>query len=137
MRASNRELASRPARELVEPSAGDEGIQRWLASARWRRGVDRALAPTKLMFAQWLILDAMSRLSAESNQPVSQIQVARKLGLGKATLCRMMQRLERRGLVDQEPAFGSPAYRIILSEAGKTAVRQGRLQIEAVSAAWS
>ena len=120
-------------RNLAEYSAGDEGIQRWLAAVRWRRRVERALAPLKLTLAQWLVLDASDRLICASNDAVSQIDVARYLEMDKATLCQVMQRLDRRGLVDQAPEFRGTAYRIYLSEAGKSAARQGRERVDAVS----
>jgi DNA-binding MarR family transcriptional regulator len=122
-------------RELDDLSAGDEWLQRWLAGQRWRRRAGRALKPLKLTFAQWLVLDATARLVRESNDAVSQSQVARHLQMEKATLCRVMQWLNRRGLVDQGPAFDSMAYRIFLTEVGRTLAKQGRLRVDAVSAA--
>jgi DNA-binding MarR family transcriptional regulator len=118
-------------------SAGDEGIRQWLAAQRWRRRAERALAPLQLTLPEWLILDASAWLIGESNDAVSQIQVGRQLEMDKATLSRVMQRLERRGLVDQAPQFRGTAYRIYLTEAGKSAARQGRDWVDAVSAGWS
>jgi DNA-binding MarR family transcriptional regulator len=112
------------------------GFQRWVAAQRWRRRAARALAPLRLTLAEWLVLDASDQLILESDDAVSQIQVGRHLELSKATLSRVMHRLERRGLVDQAPQFGGTAYRIYLSEAGKSAARAWRLRLEAVGAAW-
>jgi DNA-binding MarR family transcriptional regulator len=78
-----------------------------LAASRGTR-----LKPLKLTFAQWLVLDATARLVRESNDAVSQIQVARHLQMGKSTLCRVMHWLARSGLVDQAPAFAGPENRI-------------------------
>jgi DNA-binding MarR family transcriptional regulator len=97
--------------------------------------VERALRPLKLTFAQWLVLDATAWLICASNDAVSQIQVARHLQMEKATLCRVMRRLGRRGLVDQGPAYDSMAYRIFLTEVGQSLARQGRSRVDAVSAA--
>jgi hypothetical protein len=129
-------VAPELARDLDVPSAGDEGIRRWLASVRWRRGVERALAPLQLTFAQWLVLDALARLIHESNDAVSQAQLVRKLEMDKAALCRVMQRLQRRGLVDVGPDCCGPAYRILLSTAEGSMARQGRSLVDAVNAAW-
>jgi DNA-binding MarR family transcriptional regulator len=87
----------------------------------------------KLTLAQWLVLDASDRLICESNDAVSQIQVARRLEMNKTTVCQVMQTLERRGLVDQAPQFRGTAYRIYLTEAGKSAARQGRDWVESKS----
>jgi DNA-binding MarR family transcriptional regulator len=122
--------------DLEDFSAGAEAMQRWFTARRWRRDVERALAPLKLTLPQWLALDAMERLICELKDAVSQAQVGRYLEIDKATLCQVMQRLERRGFVDQAPEFGGSAYRIYLTAAGRRAVQHGRLQVEAVSAAW-
>lgn len=122
--------------DLHQISAGDEGIQRWLAGVRWQRRAERALKPLKLTFAQWLVLDAMARLIRQSNDAVSQIQVARHLQMGAPTLCRVMQWLDRAGLVDQAPAFPGPENRIFLTAIGESLARQGRARVDAVSAAW-
>jgi DNA-binding MarR family transcriptional regulator len=120
--------------ERHELSAGDEGIQRWLAGVRWRRRVERALKPLKLTLAQWRVLDAMARLIRESDDAVSQIQVARHIQMEKTTLCRVMRCLERRGLVDQAPEFSGTAYRIFLTEMGESLARQGRARVDGASA---
>ena len=124
-----------PSEGLADLSPGDEWIQRWLAGERWRLRVERALRPSKVTFSQWRVLDALARLIDETNDAVSQIQVARHLQMGKTTLCGVLQRLERRGLVDQAPAFSSTANRIFLTEVGKDLARQGRSRLDAVSAA--
>jgi DNA-binding MarR family transcriptional regulator len=124
-------------RDVHGLSAGDEWIRRWLACLLWQRRAGRALKPLKLTFTQWLVLDAMAGLIREYNDAVSQIQVARHLQMGKATVCRVMQRLARKGLVDQAPEFTGPSYRIHLTKVGDSLTRQGRSQIDAVSAAWS
>lgn len=116
-----------------EQTAGEEAIERWLVALRWRRGVERALAPLRLTLAQWLVLDALARLIRETNDAVSQSQVARHLEMDRATVCQVMQRLERRGLVDQAPEFEGPAYRIYLTDVGKNAARQGRARVQEVS----
>jgi DNA-binding MarR family transcriptional regulator len=118
---------------LPELSAGDEWIQRWLTGLRWRRRAERALKPLKLTFAQWRALDAIARLIGESGDAVSQIQVARRIQMDKTTLCRVLQCLGRRGLVDQAPACPGTANRIFLTEVGENLARHGRAKVDAVS----
>ncbi|MEO8177394.1 MAG: MarR family transcriptional regulator [Deltaproteobacteria bacterium] len=132
MKESESTEAPELSRELDEHSVGDEELQRWLAARRWQRRMARALAPLKLTLAQWLVLNTLARLIRESNDAVSQILVGRHLEMDKATLCTLMQKLDRRGLVDRAPEFGGSAYRIYLSPAGRTAARQGRLRVDAI-----
>jgi DNA-binding MarR family transcriptional regulator len=123
-----------PLVELHELDAGDEWNQRWLANLRWRRRVERALKPLKVTFAQWLVLDAMERLIRQSHDAVSQRQVAQHLQMGTASLCRLMQCLERKALVDQAPSFACTANRIFLSDEGENLARRGRARLEALGA---
>jgi len=120
---------------LDEHGAVDERIERWLAAQRWRRRVERVLAP--LTLTQWLVLDALARMIRESGDAVSQMQVARRLEMNKTCVCQAMQRLDAMGLVDRGPEFESSAYRVYLTEAGENAVRQARLRVDDRSPGWS
>ena len=56
---------------------------RWLAVVRWRRAVERVLAPYGLSFTQWLVLDATRYLIAEKGAAVNQNEVSTQLaGVG-------------------------------------------------------
>ena len=109
-------------------------IHRWQRARRWRRRVEAELSPLGLTLAQWLVLDAIATLILETADAVSQVQVARRLEMDKATLSRVMDVLVRRHLIDRAPSYPDPAYRIYLTELGKGAAAQGRARVETASA---
>ena len=112
---------------------GAAWVQQWLATTRWRRRVDGALARLDLTLVQWLVLDSLDAVFRQTQDPVSQVQVCRRLELGKASVSRLMWHLARRGLIDSAPAFGSPEHRIYLTDEGALLLEQGRAVVEMVS----
>jgi DNA-binding MarR family transcriptional regulator len=110
-------------------------LRHWQRAMRWRRRVERDLRSLELTLAQWLVLDAMSTLFGETNDAVSQIQVARRLEMDKATLSQVMNGLDRRGLVDRGLSFPGPECRIYLTRIGAKLAARGRAVIAAASAA--
>jgi DNA-binding MarR family transcriptional regulator len=111
----------------------EKWVQHWLAAMRWRRRVDVALARVDLSFSQWLVLDSIAALHRQTSDAVSQIQVARRLELGPASVSRLMTVLEQRGLVDRAPAYPTTENRIYLTNKGKHLVAQGQVVVEMVS----
>jgi len=121
-------------------SEGEEGrrdgqawVRRWLAAMRWQRRVEGVLARFDLSFAQWLVLDCVATIHRETRDAVSQVQVGRRLELGKGSISRLMTRLDRRGLTDIAPAWPTKEYRIYLTAKGKELVAQGWAVVELVS----
>ncbi|HEU4582237.1 MAG TPA: MarR family transcriptional regulator [Polyangiaceae bacterium] len=108
-------------------------LQHWLAARRWQRRVERALARFDLSFFQWLVLDSLAILHRETSDAVSQVQVCRRLELGKASISRLMTRLEGRGLVDIAPAWPTKEYRIYLTREGEALLAEGAVVVEMVS----
>jgi len=109
-------------------------LDRWRSACRWRRRVEAELRHLELTLAQWRVLDALATLLRETRDAVSQLEVAQRLEMDKATTSQVLRGLERRGLVDIGPAFGGPANRIILTKRGKSAAAQGHTVVESVSA---
>ncbi len=69
------------------------GQQMNMASKVWRQALDARLKPLGLTQAQWLCLLELRR--AES--PLTQNDIAGRLGIEAATLVRLLDRLEQRG----------------------------------------
>jgi len=113
--------------------SGPAWVQHWLAALRWERRVEAALAHLNLSFAQWLVLDCLETIRRETGDAVSQVQVGRRLELGKGSVSRWMARLDRRGLIDVAPAWPTKEYRIYLTRDGEALVAQGRVVVEMVS----
>jgi DNA-binding MarR family transcriptional regulator len=108
-------------------------VQHWLAAMRWQRRVEWALARFDLSFFQWLVLDSLATIHRETRDAVSQVQVSRRLELGRASISRLMARLDRRGLVDIAPAWPTKEYRIYLTQKGKALLAEGAVVVEMVS----
>ena len=112
---------------------GEAWVQHWLAAMRWQRRVEALLARFGLSLAQWLVLDALATIRGETMDAVSQVQVCRRLGLGKGSVSRVMTRLDQRGLVDIAPAWPTKEYRIYLTREGTELLEQGWRLVELVS----
>lgn len=110
-----------------------EGKERWLAAMRWRRQIEELLQPFELTFARWLVLEATDELVREQDEPVTQSAVAARCELDKMTVSQVMRTLTERGLVDRGPAFGRPAYRLLLTPAGKKIAAKVRARLQADS----
>jgi DNA-binding MarR family transcriptional regulator len=93
---------------------------------RWRRDVERALAPVGLTFTQWLVLEATADLVREIDDAVSQAEVARRTEIDKMTTSQVMKTLESKGLVDRGPDLTGRAYRIWVTTRGSQLARRAR-----------
>lgn len=82
----------------------------------WKAAVDRRLKYLGLSQASWTTIAAI----AKAERPMSQIELANRLGVEAATMVSMIDRLVRAQLVTREP---SPSDRriklIVLTEAGR------------------
>ena len=70
-------------------------------SARgWRLAVDRRLKHLGLSQAGWMTVAMIAKAAA----PLSQIELAQRLGIEGATLAAMLDRLARAGLIQRQPS---------------------------------
>jgi DNA-binding MarR family transcriptional regulator len=120
--------------QVGEPSVTDTHKARWKAAMRWRRGVDVALARTGLTFTQWLVLDALRELIAETDDAAIQIEVAARVELDQGTVSLVMRTLADKGLVDRAPDITGRAWRIYLTEPAERLLREAADEIETRSA---
>ena len=104
--------------EFESASLG-RAVELWRAAQRWRRRIDRALAPFELTLTQWLVLRSTAVLVDESDDATSQTAVAARAQIDPMSVSRVMQGLEVRGLVDRGPEFSGPAYRVFVTASGK------------------
>lgn len=68
----------------------------------WRIEIDRRLSPFGLTESRWLILMHLSRLGA----PITQIELANKVGVKGPTLVRTLDWLEAEGLIERRLVSG-------------------------------
>lgn len=68
-------------------------------SRQWRRRLDMQFRDLGLSQARWGVILELSR-----HEEVTQIELARALGIEGATLVRLLDGLERAGLVERQPS---------------------------------
>ncbi len=80
----------------------------------WRQAIDRRLRYLGVSQASWMTI-AMAKASS----PLSQSELAEKLGIEGATMVAMLDRLAKAGLVVREPCSSDRRInRVVLTEAG-------------------
>lgn len=77
-------------------SAESFGLQMHLTAHDWRNALDRRLRPLGLSRATWLLLAIVSR-----SEGLSQRELASRLGLEGASVVRLVDRLEKEGLIER------------------------------------
>ena len=96
--------------------------------------MERALWSSGVTFAEWVTLQTMEWLIAETGDAVSQSDVARRMTLTRATISLLMRRLDDKALVDRDCSASGPALRIWLHTKATRLLKRFREPIEAVSA---
>jgi DNA-binding MarR family transcriptional regulator len=107
----------------------------WLAAMRWRRRIQSVCRGPGLTFSQWLLLDSIRQLTAETGDAVIQAQIAARLELDQATVSELTQRLEAKGLLSRGVDITGKAWRVVLTETAERMLRQLDVSIESASAA--
>lgn len=108
---------------LPHPSFGSLVAQ---TGRQWRRTVDRLLQPFGLTQATWLPLLHLSRADA----PLRQKDLADLLAVDNSALVRILDRLQKEGLVERREGSDRRAKELHVTQAGRdTAAR-----VEAVGA---
>jgi DNA-binding MarR family transcriptional regulator len=102
----------------------------------WRREAEKGLAGVELTLTQWIVLDATRALVQSTRDAVSQNDVALHTEIDRMTVSQVMRNLDSAGLVDRGPDMHGRAYRILVTDKGDRAAKQGAARLETASAAW-
>jgi len=110
-------------KQRADEQAAQRGVldafDRWCRAMSWQRAVDRALHPLGLTHTQyWLLLNAQ-QMEDETNDAVSQQQIAEAARLDKMTVSYLARKLESRGLLSRGPSYEGPAVRVIVTAKGR------------------
>ena len=105
----------------------------WLAAMRWRKQIQAACVVQGLAFPQWLLLDAIRQLIAETEDAVIQAQIAARLELDQARVSEVTRQLEAKGLVDRRDDTTGKAWRVILTEKAQRLLGELEATVESVS----
>ncbi len=82
----------------------------------WRQAIDRRLKYLGVSQASWMSI----AVAAKALQPLSQSELAEKLGVEGATMVAMVDRLVKAGLVKREPSTADRRIkRVVVTEAGQ------------------
>jgi MarR family transcriptional regulator, transcriptional regulator for hemolysin len=85
------------------------------ASRAWRQALDRRLKYLGVSQASWMTI----AVTAKARAPLSQSELADRLGVEGATMVAMVDRLVKAGLVIREPSTTDRRVkRVVLTEAG-------------------
>jgi MarR family transcriptional regulator, transcriptional regulator for hemolysin len=100
------------------------------ATARsWRHAVDRRLKASGVTQASWMAI----AVAAKARTPLSQSQLAERLGVEGATMVAMMDRLVKAGLLERQPSENDRRVnRVIVTEAGARLANAVRADAAAV-----
>jgi MarR family transcriptional regulator for hemolysin len=89
-------------------------------SRRWRARLDERLRQTGLTQARWVVLLQLSRVG-----PVAQRELAERLGIEGPTLVRVLDNLEKQGLVERRPCDGDKRVKEIhLTDAARPLIEK-------------
>lgn len=92
----------------------------------WRRVIDAELARTGLTDATWTPLVHL----AIAGDGISQTELAARVGLDASTLVRLIDKLQKRGLLERQPDPNDRrARRLVLTPAGDEEVREIRQRL--------
>ncbi|MEA3150999.1 MAG: MarR family transcriptional regulator, transcriptional regulator for hemolysin [Gammaproteobacteria bacterium] len=81
----------------------------------WRQAIDRRLRYRGVSEASWLTI----AVAAKASSPLSQSELAERLGVEGATMVAMLDRLVKAGLVVREPSSTDRRVnRVVLTDAG-------------------
>ena len=95
----------------------------------WRQAIDRRLKYLGVSQASWMTIVVASKAST----PLSQSELAERLGVEGATMVAMVDRLAKSGLVVRQPCQGDRRInRVVLTDAGTRLVETVKTEAAAV-----
>jgi len=100
-------------------------------SRAWRQALDRRLKYLGMSQASWMAI----AMAARAPTPMSQSELADRLGVEGATMVAMMDRLVKAGLVIREPSTTDRRInRVVLTQAGNSLYEKVRTEAAAFRA---
>ena len=103
--------------------------QRWIDSQRFKLRVRRLLAPERVSFTQWLVLEALDELEHPDQEGVCQAQVADRLAVSERVVCYTMSALYHRRFIERGPDDIAQFWGIGLTERGRRKLGQCRQRL--------
>ena len=91
----------------------------WGDARRFQDRVHAALSRHGFSFMEWLLLETVQELIDETDDAVSQADVARRTGASERVISYWMLRMTRCAAVDRAPTADGRAWRVILTSEGR------------------
>ena len=139
-RRAAEERRARVERAWCDDPAATQGVRvtdirkaQWLAAMRWRKQIQAVCAREGLAFPQWLLLDSIRQLIAETEDAVIQAQIAARLELDEPRVSEITRKLEEKGLVDRGEDITGKAWRVILTKKAARLLRELEASVELAS----
>ena len=122
---------------LPVEKATDEVLELWARAAEFRRRVNRLLRTHGATLSQWRLLHAAERLVEETDEMVSQLEIARRAKMDANTASALTFRLGEKGWLSWGPDCYDFAYRIFVTDEGKALLAATRgLLLAAATEIW-
>jgi MarR family transcriptional regulator for hemolysin len=94
----------------------------------WRLALDRRLKDLGLSQAGWMTI----AMAAKASEPLSQIELAQRIGVEGSTMVAMIDRLMKAGLLERQPSPTDRRVRlVVLTEAGNKLYDRVKTEAEA------
>lgn len=114
---------------MTQSSSLHLGFRFFSLARLWRRRIDRELAAAGLTDASWTPLIHL----AEAGTPLTQSDLAERVGIDGSSLVRIIDILETRGLLTRfVPPEDRRTRHLVMTEAGYAEVRALRLRLDAI-----
>jgi DNA-binding MarR family transcriptional regulator len=98
---------------MAESTGGGFGYTLLRAAQVWRTEAGAALVSHELTVPQFLVMMALYRQHRHGWPPLTQVEVATRLGMDANTTSQIARALERRGLLDRSPHPGDARARAL------------------------
>lgn len=89
--------------------------ERWIAAQRFKARVQRLLAPQRVSFTQWLVLEA---LAEDPPYSIHQVDLAGAIGVSERVVSYTVAALCERGLADHREEFVPQFESIFITDRG-------------------
>lgn len=106
------------------------GRQRWIDAQRFKMRVRRLLAPEKVSFTQWLVLEAIVELEHPEQLAVSQVLIAERLNISERVTSYTVDALAERGLVERDAEDCPFFWNLQLTRRGEELRRRCRRRLD-------
>lgn len=100
----------------------------WLTAHHWRRAVDRRLKGLGMSQASWVAVSAIAR----NAEPLSQSELAQELGIERATLVPLLNRLVSQGLLERVTPADKRKRLLVATEAGNDLYQKVKIEADSL-----